>query len=263
MSSEKKTAVIKIGGAMVEQRSLMEDLGAEIAELSSAFHFVIIHGGGGSVTSLSRTLGMEPVFRNGVRLTSPREMDVVDMILSGKMNKDLVRILRTCGLNAVGISGSDGGIFLGRSLGRIDGEITRTGDIDTTNTGLLHLLLESGYLPVVSSTSMDVEGNGLNVNADSVAFALASAMRPDDLVFISDIPGVLKDDRIIHSLTTVEAEAEIQAGVISGGMIPKVESSMNALRHGVKNIIIGTFTAKGSLSDLIDGKSGTLIHEVS
>ena len=255
-----KINIIKIGGAFADKTELVEQLGKEISQFDPAFRFVVVHGGGASVTETARRFGIEPVFRDGIRLTSPEEMDIVDMVLSGKVNKHLVRLFRTCGLNAVGLSGSDGDMFTGESIGNIGGEASRTGNIHKVNVGILKLLLDNDYLPVVSSTSSDERGGGLNINADTAAFALSSHIGAHNLVFISDIPGVLKNGTALRSMSTREAMHEIQTGAISGGMIPKVESSIEALKNGVERIIIGTFTERGSLDSLLKGKSGTLIR---
>ncbi len=148
-----RTVLLKIGGAAAENERSLADLAAEMLTLSKTMRLVLVHGGGAEVTSLSRRLGIEAVFEKGVRQTSPAEMDIVDMVLSGKVNKRLVRLLRTRGLNAVGLSGSDGGMFTGTPMGE-----SRTGAVAAIDDRLPNLLLANGYLPVVSSTSMDARG---------------------------------------------------------------------------------------------------------
>jgi acetylglutamate kinase len=207
---------------------------------------------------VSKTFGIEAVFKDGIRQTTEAEMDIVDMVLSGKINKKLVRMCRAGGLNAAGVSCSDGGVMVGEPIG--GSGRNRTGEIRAVDPALLRTLLSGGFLPVVSPVCMDSEGEGLNVNADSAAFALASAMKADALVFLSDIPGVLRDGRLIPELSGKEAKSLIAEGVISGGMIPKVTSSLEALQKGVGRVIIGEYAADGALAFMLDGKSGTRIH---
>ena len=174
------------------------------------------------------------------------------------MNKYLVRTFSSY-MPAVGVSGSDGNLFTGRRIACGDGEVTCTGKVETVNPGLLHLLLANGYVPVVSSTSMDPEGEPLNINADEAALAIAAALPSTHLLFLSDVPGILKKGEVIPLLTGEDTEREIGAGIIAGGMIPKVRSSIKALEEGVEDIIIGQYTDAGDLAALLTGNSGTRI----
>jgi acetylglutamate kinase len=252
------TIVVKIGGRAAEQRTDLAALCDEMLILSKEHGVILVHGGGAEVTAVSRRLGIEAVFHDGVRLTSPEEMDIVDMVLAGRINKQLVRLLRSRGVNAVGLSGSDGGIFTGRALSALQASAqTRTGEITAVDERLLVLLLSNAYLPVVSSTSMDAEGRGLNINADSAAFGLAARMGASALVFLSDIPGILSEGSTIQALSADEARALIAKGVIKGGMIPKVTASLEAMNRGVQKVIIGQYEGAGSLGRLLEGKQGT------
>jgi len=252
------TIVIKIGGKAAEQTAELAALCDEMRVLSGEHRLILVHGGGAEVTAISRRLGIEAVFHDGVRLTSSEEMDIVDMVLAGKINKQLVRLLRTRGVNAVGLSGSDGGTFTGRAVSGLQGAAqTRTGEIIAMDDQLLVLLLSNSYLPVISSTSMDTEGRGLNINADAAAFALAARMGASALVFLSDIPGILSEGSIVQALSAEEARALIARGVIKGGMIPKVTASLEAMNGGVQKVIIGQYEGAGSLGRLLEGKQGT------
>jgi acetylglutamate kinase len=182
------------------------------------------------------------------------------MILSGKVNKHLVRFLQSCGLPAVGLCGADGATFRGRTLGRVEGRETRTGNVAEVDLRLLTALFTAGFLPVLSSTSMDKKGLGVNINADSVAFEVACRLNSESLVFISDIPGVLKDDRLLKGLNRQEVRREIAAGTITGGMIPKASSAVEALKRGVGKVIIGQYRGRGSLRALLEGGTGTCFH---
>lgn len=252
-----KKVLIKIGGRAASDDKALAALASEMATLKNDYNFIFVHGGGAEVTRISEIFGHSAVFENGVRKTTPAEMEVVDMVLGGKMNKYIVRLFASNGLNAVGISGADGAIFTGTAVG----EDSRTGKVTKTEPKLLDLMTNNGFLPVISSVSMDKNGSALNINADEAALAVATSIPVDALIFISDIQGIMKDDQIIHQLTAVEIQQEIDAGVISGGMIPKAESSVEALRKGVNTVIIGGYNTGGDLTGLLTGSLGTSIKE--
>jgi acetylglutamate kinase len=246
--------LIKIGGKAAEDQEALAALCTEMAAMGGEHQMVLVHGGGAEVTALSKRLGLTTVFKDGVRQTSPEEMDVVDMVLAGGVNKRLVRLLRARGLNAGGLSGSDGGLFTGRPL---DAGGTRTGEVTAMDTRLLEALFSGGFMPVLCSTSMDAEGRGLNINADTVAFQLAARLRAQALVFLSDIPGILREGSVVQALSGAEARDLIGRGVISGGMVPKVTASLDAMDGGVGKVIIGHYEGAGSLGRLLEGKQGT------
>ena len=252
----KETILVKIGGKAAEDRASLAALCDELAVVSRGHAVVLAHGGGAEVTAVSKKLGMEAVFKDGVRQTSAEEMDIVDMVLGGKINSQLVRMLRTRGLDAVGVRGSDGGTFTGQPLGGT-GSATRTGEITRVDTRLLTTLLGAGFLPVLASTSMDAEGGGLNINADTAAFQVAAALGAGVLVFLSDIPGVLCDGSVVQALSEAEAGDLVKRGVIAGGMVPKVTASFDAMNRGVKKVIIGRYGSPGALGRLLEGKEGT------
>jgi acetylglutamate kinase len=249
------TVLMKIGGKAAEDAARLSALCGELGALAESSRFVMVHGGGAEVTAVSRRLGIQAVFKDGVRQTTPEEMDIVDMVLAGKVNKQIVRLCRARGLDAVGLSGSDGGLFRGRPVA----PGSRTGEITDVDTRLLALLVERGSLPVIAPTSMDDAGGGLNINADSAAFALAGALPAAVLLFLSDIPGVMQDGAVLPELSAAEADRLIASGVISGGMIPKVRASLDALSRGVKAVVIGRYEKPGDLARLMDGAAGTRI----
>ena len=250
---------LKIGGALAKNEELVLRLAEDMKECKDTDHFIIIHGGGAEVTELTRKFGIEPVFENGIRITTKEEMKYVDKVLSGKVNKRLVRLFQKSGFNAVGLSGSDGRLFTGRSLGECGDCLTHTGRISRVNPRLLKILIANAFLPIIASTSMDEEGMPLNINADEAAFELSSEMQVGGILFFSDIPGIVKGKEVLHRLRPEDVLAEINEGVISGGMIPKAKASLDALSKGVGRIIIGEFTGKGSLQNLLTGKTGTHI----
>ncbi|UCG00181.1 MAG: acetylglutamate kinase [Spirochaetaceae bacterium] len=251
---------VKIGGKTAEDTAQLRPFAADLKDLMADHYLLIVHGGGAEVTRISKQLGFEPRFHEGIRITLSEEMDVVEMILSGKVNKHLVRFFQSRGLPAVGLCGADGATFSGRTLGEVDGNETRTGNVSESDPRLLTTLFEAGFLPVLSSTSMDKKGVGVNINADSVAFEVACRLHSESLVFISDIPGVLKDGQVLKSLNRDRVREEIAAGTINGGMIPKATSAVEALKHGVGQVIIGQYCGRGSLGALLKGEMGTCFH---
>ncbi len=261
---------LKIGGGLAGDGGQVRGLAEELKELAESRRLVLVHGGGAEVTRLSRALGVEPVFHEGIRITSEPEMEIVEMVLAGRINKRLVRLFQAAGLDAVGLCGADGGLFRGESLeaggasgsngtgaNGASGAATRTGAIRTVCPDLAELLLEQGYLPVLSSVCMDNTGGALNINADAAALEIAVSLKSRSLIFLSDIPGILLGGRLAGSLTEAEALRAIEAGEITGGMIPKVRSSLDALRRGVGQILIGQYEGRGSLAEFLQGRRGT------
>jgi acetylglutamate kinase len=253
----KPVVIIKIGGRAASAEDALKDLVRDIAALKDAYSFFLVHGGGGEVSRVTKIFGLEPVFRDGIRQTSAAEMDIVDMVLAGRMNKYLVRIFESLGVPAVGLSGCDGRFFTGRSVDPEAGN--RTGRVTGVEPGAALLLAEAGYIPVIASVSMDADGGALNINADEAALEIARALRAAALVYLSDIPGILKDGKILARIGEAEAEMEIAAGVITGGMIPKVRSSLEALKSGVGEVVIGEFARKGDIERILKHESGTAI----
>lgn len=250
--------IVKIGGVVATDPGLLKSLLTDLALLKGR-NPVLVHGGGKEVTSVSETFGLKAEFRDGVRLTTPAEMEVVDMVLGGKINIDLVRRARAAGLNAVGLGGQDGGLFTGTARVFSGSAANRTGQITAVDPGILSILTTAGYFPVVNSTSCDVAGQGLNINADEAAQELAVAAGAEALVYISDIAGVLKDGAVIPRLDGPTLEAEVASGVISGGMVPKVRNARAAVAAGVGKVIIGGYRNPGDLGRLLSGASGTTI----
>ena len=252
---DKKIIVIKTGGKAASDKDAMKDLFIEMKNLSEKYFFVFVHGGGAEVSRISKIFGLEPAFVDGIRLTTEKEMEVVDMVLSGRMNKEIVRLANTSGLNALGLSGSDSLLFTGKKVS----SDSYTGNITSVKSDVLKLLMKSSIMPVISSTSMSETGEALNINADEAALAIAADLKADRLFFISDIPGVLKNGNVINIMNEQEVEKEIEEDIISGGMIPKVRSSVSALKKGVRSISIGEYSKKGDLENTLSEKKGTSI----
>ena len=252
--------VIKLGGAAADHEPSLNAFTRELAALVEAgTRVVLVHGGGAEVSALSRRVGLQPRFRDGVRITTPEEMPYVDMVLCGAVNKRLVRTLGAAGLHAVGLSGSDGPMFTGAPL---DGAAAaaqgnHTAEVERVDARLPSLLIEHGYLPVIAPTSVQPPARAVNINADTVALRLAPALGADRLLFLSDVPGILKDGAALAALTPDQAAAEIASGTITGGMIPKVDAALYALAQGVRRVVIGQFAAPGDLVNLLTGAAGT------
>ena len=258
MKSDKAITLIKIGGRAASAEPILLSLFREMKKMKGKNHFILVHGGGAEVSKISSRFGFAPRFKEGIRMTGPEEMEIVDMVLAGKMNKYLVRIMNTVTPGA-GISGSDGLLFTGESIDKENPRGNRTGSITRVQTGILETLIRGGYIPVVATTSMDAEGRALNINADEAALHLAAALHADNLVFLSDIAGIVHNGEVFSALNEESAEEAIKQEIITDGMIPKVRSSIQAIHHGVGHVIIGQFTEEGDLSLLLSGKTGTYI----
>lgn len=253
---KKPVIVIKTGGRAAENEQALSNLAKEIGELQDKYNFIFVHGGGSAVSSIQRVYGIEPVFKEGVRITSKREMELVDMGLAGKMNKYLVRLFNRNGISAVGISGADGSTFTGESIA---GESCRTGRIITTDKKLIETLFSGGFIPLLCSVSTDSLGQALNINADEAALAAGMAWKAESIIFISDIPGILNGDRQYKELNETEIENLIAEDIINGGMIPKVTSSLAALKGGAERVVIGDYSQYNDLKKLLSGEKGTKI----
>jgi acetylglutamate kinase len=250
--------VIKIGGRPASNQDTLDALVAEIGELAKAGKVspVLVHGGGADVTEMSRRLGLEPRFVNGKRQTTPEEMQIVEAVLAGNVNGRLLRRCLAKGVRAVGLSGVDAGLFTAVPVEPGN----RTGRITTADAAVVADLCAAGYVPVVSSVSCEADGSGaLNINADDAAMELAAALKAGCLIYLSDIPGILKDGAVIPTVDREIARAEIAAGVISGGMIPKVEGSLDALDRGIGRVVIGGYQEPGDLAKFLDARLGTSI----
>lgn len=256
-----KTLVVKIGGSMAEDRKCLEELAVDVATLSaSGVRVALVHGGGKDINRNLQWLGQEPKFVEGLRFTDAAAMDMVEMTLSGRVNKLLVRLLLAAGANACGISGVDTEMFTATPL-RDDGALGQVGKVIGVKTDIVNTLWAGGFVPVVSPVSLGPDGQSWNVNADDAAAALASALVADRLVFVSDVPGVLDADKNrIASLDPDAIEDLIASGVANGGMIPKLRGCAETVAAGVAGVVISGWNGAGSLGRILDGQSGTIIQ---
>ena len=241
--------VVKVGGNEVDDSQWTARLAEAVAV--SPDPVVVVHGGGKEVTEVQRTLGAEPQWHEGLRITTPEALRAVAMVLSGVVNKRLVAALITAGAEAVGISGEDGGTL--QAIPARGGQLGRTGEIVEVRTRVLEMLVDSGIVPVLSPVSRGADGLALNVNADDAASAVASAVRAHRFLLVSNVPGVLMDGATLARVSTTELESLIAQGVVSGGMIPKLRAGMRAAAARVPDVRIG------DLKMLSDAGAGTRI----
>lgn len=235
-----KTVVIKYGGNAMVNEHLKEQVMEDIVLLwLIGVKVVLVHGGGPEISDLMAKLGKEPKFVNGLRVTDKETVDIVQMVLAGKVNKSLVSHLESKGGNAMGISGIDGALIKATMK---DPNLGYVGNITSVNITPVEDLLGKGYIPVISTVASDDDGNVYNINGDTAAARIAGALGAERLIMMTDIAGLLKDkddpSTLIPHVTIKEAEELKKQGVISGGMIPKIDCCIDAISHGVKNVVI-------------------------
>ncbi|HHT27004.1 MAG TPA: acetylglutamate kinase [Firmicutes bacterium] len=257
-----KTFVIKYGGnAMVNdeiKRAVILDV---ILLKYVGVNPVLVHGGGPEINQMLRLLGKKSEFVNGLRVTDAETMDIVQMVLVGRVNQEIVSLINRYGGKAVGLSGKDANLIVARKhLQEGQPDLGFVGDVVKVNPDIVHIVSKAGYIPVVSSVGMGSEGESLNINADTVAGELAAALNADKLIILTDVEGISEDpqdpDALISALTVARALELIQQGTIAGGMIPKVEACISALKGGVSrthiidgrglhSLLLEVFTDKG------------------
>ena len=258
-----KIIVVKYGGnAMVSEElklQVMEDL---VLLWLIGVKPVLVHGGGPEISDMLKKVGKQSEFVDGLRVTDKETAEIVQMVLAGKINKQLVNLLGEFGGNAVGISGIDGHLIEAKIK---DERLGFVGEITNVNVQPILDLIEKEYIPVVSTVGCDKEGNVYNINADTAASYIAGAMNAERLITMTDIPGILRDvndpDSIIKRVTTEEARQLFADGIISGGMIPKVECCIEAIEKGVRRVTIldGRVPHALLLELLTDEGAGTLV----
>ena len=258
-----KTIVVKYGGNAMIDEDLKQQVMEDIALLwLIGMRIVLIHGGGPEITDLMARLGKEPEWLDGVRVTDKETAEIAQMVLAGKVNKTLVTFLEAKGGNAMGISGMDGRLI---EAEKKDERLGYVGNVTQVNIEPIVDLLDMNYIPVVSSLGCNKEGDIFNINADTAAAKIAAALGAERLILMTDIDGILRDksdpDSLITDLTIAEARKLQDEGVISGGMIPKVECCLDALQNGVRNVVImdGRVPHSILMELLTDEGAGTMI----
>ena len=259
-----KIVVVKYGGNAMVNEQLKQQVMEDVVLLwLIGVKVVLVHGGGPEISTLMDRLGKKPQFVDGLRVTDRETVDIVQMVLAGKVNKTLVNLLEMKGGRAVGLSGMDGRMIEAKiknpALGFV-GEITRVNIAPVTD------LLEKGYIPVISTLGCDAEGNTYNINGDTAAAHIAGALGAQRLIMMTDIAGILRDredpSTLIREVTLSEAAALRQEGVVSGGMIPKVECCIEAIHRGVHKVIImdGRVPHSILMELLTDEGAGTMVR---
>lgn len=237
-----KTVVVKIGGEALDDDKLAEVVAQDLALLSLVgINLAVVHGGGPQITHALERAGLPSEFVGGLRVTGDESMEIVRQVLVGSINADLVGRLRHAGVEAVGLSGNDGGIFEAERVSGPDGEnLGRVGRVVNVHPTLIHSLMEEGYLPVIASVAPDRRGGSLNINADAVAGALAASLRAEKLVYLTNVEGMYRDfgdsGSLIPALNLEELDEMVPH--LSSGMKPKASSASHALTSGVRKVHI-------------------------
>lgn len=259
-----RTIVVKYGGAAMKDSKLKETVLRDIVFLSCVgLRPIVVHGGGPEINSWLDKLGIEPQFKNGLRVTDAATMDVVEMVLVGRVNKELVALINQAGGAAVGLCGKDGNLIRARPQG--DEGIGFVGEVTAIDVKLLNSLVNSGYIPVVSSVAADETGQAYNINADTVAGELAAALGAEKMILMTDTAGILRDYKdpstLLNKLDIQEARQLMDEGIVSGGMIPKVNCCVRSLAQGVKaaHIIDGRIPHALLLEIFTDAGIGSMI----
>ena len=235
-----KVVVVKYGGNAMVNEQLKQQVMEDIVLLwLIGVKIVLVHGGGPEISELMGKLGKKPEFVDGLRVTDKETIDIVQMVLCGKVNKTLVNLLEMKGGRAVGLSGMDGRLIEAKVK---DERLGYVGEVTKVHVAPVTDMLERGYIPVVSTVGCDRQGNAYNINGDTAAAYLAGALGAERLIMMTDIAGILRDKddpaTLIPEMTVSEAKKLYDEGVISGGMIPKVDCCIEAIREGVRNVVI-------------------------
>ena len=259
-----KIVVIKYGGNAMINEHLKEQVMEDIALLwLIGVKVVLIHGGGPEISDMMKKLGKQPEFVNGLRVTDKETVDIVQMVLAGKVNKNLVNLIQNSGGKAIGLSGIDGHLIEAEQL---NPELGYVGEITKINTDPILDCINAGYIPVISTIGCDKVGNVYNINADTAASKIAGALKAYTMISMTDIKGLLRDvndpDSLISSLSVSEVPELIHDGIISGGMIPKIGCCVEAIRRGVKQVAIidGRIPHSILIEMLTDAGIGTMFY---
>lgn len=262
-----KTVVIKYGGSAMLSDSLSEKIMQDVTLLKYVgVNPILVHGGGNDINRMLKKFEIEPEFHNGLRVTDSETMDVVQMVLTGKINKDIVAQLGVAGAKAIGLCGKDANLIQAEKKTASDGtDLGHVGKITGINTALLDLLAKDEYIPVIAPIGVGKDGESYNINADTVAGEIAAALSAEKLMFLTDIDGIRtvpdNPDTLLYVITINEIYEYIKSGVISGGMLPKVDGCIKAIQSGVKrtHILNGTIPHPILLEIFTDRGIGTMI----
>lgn len=268
--------VIKVGGNAMVNVQIMEDIIKDIVLLRFVgIRPVIVHGGGPEITEKMQRMGKKPEFIDGLRITDDETLEIARMVLVGNINTKIVSLIGQCGGKGIGLTGHDGRMILAckKALQKVmvkgvetEVDIGWVGESEVINPDILNIVLDKGYIPVISPIAVDTAGNALNINADTVAGDLAAALRAKKLVLLTDVSGLLRDlndpASRISRIRLEDVDSLIAEGIINGGMIPKIKSAAVAVESGVKkaHIINGSVSHSMLLELFTDGGVGTMIY---
>jgi acetylglutamate kinase len=259
-----RTVVVKYGGAAMKDSQLKDRVIRDIIFMACiGIRPIIVHGGGPEINSWLDKLNIEPQFKDGLRVTDAVTMEVVEMVLVGKVNKEIVSLINQAGGSAIGMCGKDANLVMARPEGRTD--IGFVGEVSGVNVKVLELLVGGGYIPVISSVAADSSGQSYNINADTVAGEIAAALGAEKLILLTDTPGLMRDFKdptsLIRQLDITQSRQLVSDGVVSGGMIPKLNCCIRSLAQGVKaaHIIDGRVAHSLLLEIFTDNGIGTMI----
>ncbi len=268
-----KTIVIKYGGSAMTEEHLKEGFARDVVLMEYiGLNPIIVHGGGPQISDVLKRMGIESKFHQGLRITDDQTMDVVEMVLAGDVNKEIVSMINQHGGRAVGLSGKDAGLIKATKISpdatkKISGnnfDWGRVGEVKAIDPALLETLDQARFIPVIAPVGVDDRGQALNINADTVAGGIAAALKAEKLVMLTDVEGIKdKDGRLIPEIGRKQARDLIKKGVINGGMIPKVECALQAAEMGVRrvHIIDGRVKHAVLLEIFTDTGVGTVIVE--
>jgi len=262
-----KTVVIKYGGAAMLEPELREKLLQDITLLKCVgMNPIVVHGGGPEINKTLDALHIKPQFYEGLRITDDTTMEVVQMVLTGKINKDIVADLNKMGAKAVGLCGIDASVIMAhKKAPHGDVDLGKVGEIDSVNTKILDLLAQDEYIPVIAPIGVGKDGESYNINADTAASEVAVALKAEKLMFLTDIDGIYENpsdpSTLIYAITVSEINELIKRGTINGGMLPKVRGCIKALEKGVNrtHILNGTLPHPLLLEIFTDSGIGTMV----
>jgi acetylglutamate kinase len=263
------TVVVKYGGNAMIDPALGRNVADDVVLLRAVgLRPVVVHGGGPQISELMGRLGKQAVFRDGLRVTDAETVDIARMVLVGKVNRDIVSAINVRGPLAVGLSGEDAGLISAEAR---DAQLGYVGDVAAVNPTIVERLLAEELIPVLSTIGSDAEGQPYNINADTVAGAVAVALQAEKAIFLTDVPGLLTDvndpTSLVSAITTKELAAMVEGGSLQGGMIPKVAAALHAVQHGVGSahlldgrvphvVLLELFSDEGIGTMITDGSGG-------
>ena len=268
-----KTVVIKYGGNAMENDELKSSFARDVVLMKLVgINPIVVHGGGPQIGGLLERLNIKSRFVNGMRVTDSETMDIVEMVLGGLVNKQIVSLINSHGGTAVGLTGKDANLIRARKLEVIDRspevdrpeiiDIGHVGEVDSVNVEVIEMLTRSNVIPVIAPIGVGPDGASYNINADLVAGKVAEAMKAEKLILLTNVSGLKsKDDKVLTGLTAKQVNALIEDGTIHGGMLPKIRCAVNAVEHGVRtaHIIDGRVAHATLLEIFTDEGVGTLI----